>query len=1081
MLTVYKASAGSGKTFQLVVEYIHLLILNTKNYKHILAVTFTNKATNEMKSRILEQLSLLAGNEDSDYLEPLLKKGHSESFVRKQAKDVLKYILHDYNRFSISTIDAFTQRIIKAFNRELGISPHYLLELDSEMVLSEAVDNLLAKIGEDKKLLKWLKEFSREKITEGLSQRIENDIRSLGNELFKEKFQLFFPEEGESVYSREKLEDLGKELTSIKAVFENTLKKMGEEAVELMADNQLAAKDFSGGESRSIGAFFIKLSAGSMPNFTKTVRESGELVEKWYTKTNKRKQEIHDIVENALQPKLLSIIEYFDENSEKYHTALAVSKQIRMLGILTNLKEEIRVLLKEKGMLQISDSNLLLNKIIGDSDAPFIYEKAGNRFKHFMLDEFQDTSELQWNNFKPLVTNALAEGHDNLVVGDVKQSIYRWRNSNWNILAEQINNDFPKAQLKHETLIENWRSDQNIIDFNNAVFQQLKSNFEEVLFKDTGNGEELYLDKFRNIYSSIQQKPGRKADEKKGYVNIRFLPGEDFSEHSTPLLVEQVKQLQDSGIRASEIAILIRRNKEGTPVIEEFLKAAGKPENESYNLSVLSNESLFLHASRGVLFIMHIIELLIDKNNDIAKAALLHLWLNELKPKLHDHGFFMDNNSQTGQNEQSIDENFSILFEAELNGTLELLKTKILHTSLDETITLIASQFKLFELESELPFIQTLTDKAGELKASLSNDLSNLLLWWNDKGFLTSVSVNEEVDSIRLLTVHKSKGLEFKAVLIPYLDWGTSWNGNFAPILWCRPTTAPFNQFPLLPVKAGTIMEKSYFKDIYYEEKVNYIIDTFNLVYVAFTRARSVLMINCPAPPRNQKTVGKSIYHLFNAALVELTGNEKFRGCFNDEQSIFSFGKITDLSSGKEKRNSVILKRYQFNDFSGKLKLRSTGDDFLVEDEQNRSVKNRGKIIHDILSGIETDADINNACYKAMRTGTIDEQEMQDIRETLHKSISGEEIRNWFDGSYTVITERNLLTRERILRPDRIMVSDEETVVIDYKTGDKKSDSYNRQVKRYAQTLKKTGAKKVSGYIWYISLNEVEKVCELGQ
>jgi ATP-dependent helicase/nuclease subunit A len=1083
MLTVYKASAGSGKTFQLVVEYLKLLLKNPYNYKHILAVTFTNKATNEMKTRILKQLDLLANKQQSDYLKILQNNIYSEKEIQNKAKLVLKNILHDYNRFSISTIDSFTQRIIKSFNRELGISPNFMLELDSDMILEEAVDRMLAKIDKDKKLLKWLKDYSKEKIEDNKSQRIDDNIKLLGKELFKENVQIFFPENSESVYSRENLDSFGKELNNIKVQFETTLKVFGKKGVQILENNELSADDFSG-KSRGIGSIFSKYAEGNQPNITATVKTASENIEKWYTKNSSKKDQIHSLVENELQPLLNDILAFLENKSQNYFTAIVVLKQLRILGILTDLKEEIKTLLHEKGILQISDSNLLLSKIIGQSDSPYIYEKTGNYYNHFMLDEFQDTSTLQWNNFKPLVLNSLAEGHKNLIVGDVKQSIYRWRNSDWKILAEQLNSDFSPTQIKQKTLEKNWRSDKNIIDFNNAIFKNLMANFENSLLREIDDKEETFINKFRNIYNSVFQEPGKAEAQQRGLVKVQFFPADEFKEESTRTLVEQVKQLQDSGIRASEIAILIRKNKEGTPIIEEFLNAASQAENKSYNLSVLSNESLFLHASKGTLFVMNTVELLIDPQNEISKAALLSLWIEWLKPELKKRGKPVNiSNNQVqidfSKNElQKVDEHFLELFETELISQLVRVKEKILLTSLDESITQICKQFELFDIESELPFLQTLIDKSGELKTSLSNDLSNLLFWWNEKGYKTSVNVNEKVDSIRLLTVHKSKGLEYKAVLLPYLDWKTSWTGQTAPMLWCQPNDEPFNKFPLLPIKAETQMEKSHFKNLFYEEKVNYIIDSFNLVYVAFTRAKSVLFINCEAPGEKSKTPGKSMHHLLKKSLEDLVSINDFSESWNEDNAIFQFGTIPTFSKNNEKSNSEQIKKYQFNDFSGKIKLRTSSDDFLIEGKKKSTIKNRGKIIHDILAEIETQKDIEKACLKALNNGIINESELADIQQNLQESTNNPEISSWFDGSYIIINERSLLTNERILRPDRIMISGDEAIVVDYKTGAKKSDSYNRQVQRYAKTLKETGFKKVSGFLWYINQNEVEKVSE---
>jgi len=1034
-----------------------------------------------MKTRILEQLHLLASNQESNYLEILQNKTYSEKEIRQQAKLVLKNILHDYNRFSISTIDSFTQRIIKSFNRELGIAPNFMLELDSGMILEEAVDRMLAKIDKDKKLLKWLRDFSREKIEGNKSQRIDDNIKSLGSELFKENFQIFFPENSESVYSRENLDIFGKELIELKNKFESALKNRGKEAVELIQKNGFSIDDFSHKKS-GVAGYLFAIAEGQVKEPGVRVLTASAEIEKWYGQRHNQAVEIHQLVEVELHPLLREIIGLLENEGEQYFTVLAVQKQLRMLGILTDLKEEIKTLLHEKGVLQISDSNLLLSKIIDQSDSPFIYEETGNYYSHFMLDEFQDTSTLQWKNFKPLIDNSLAEGNNNLIVGDVKQSIYRWRNSDWKILAEQLNDDFSPGQIRLKTLEKNWRSDKNIIDFNNAIFGSLKDNFESTLIEPIDNEEDFYKKKFDNIYNSFIQEPGKPDAERTGFAKVQFLPADDFNSETVGTLVEQVKQLQDKGIKASEIAILIRRHKEGTPIIQEFLSAATEPENRDYNLSVLSNESLYLHASKGVLFVMETIELLIDPENVITKMSLLNLWINWLKPELLKRNKLTKSSSELDfliSDFQQLDENFSTLFDTELATQIDEARTKIMLTSLDETITQISSQFQLFELESELPFLQTLIDKAGELKTSLSNDLSNLLFWWNEKGIKTSVNVNEEVDSIRLLTVYKSKGLEFKAVLLPFLDWKTGWSGQFAPILWCEPKVEPFNKFPLLPIVAGTQMEKSMFKNEFFEEKVSYVIDTFNLIYVAFPRAKSVLIINCPDSNENSKTQNKSAYHLLKKSLKDLSGKEQFSKCWNDEGTTFQFGEISKSSDEKKISASVLIKKYWFNDFGEKIKLRTSGDDFLIARENNKSIKNRGKIIHDILSEIETQNDIKKACLKALNNGLINEDELIEIESRLRVSLEDPQISHWFDGSYSVINERSLLTNERILRPDRIMFSGDEAIVVDYKTGEKKSDSYNRQVKRYAETLKDTGVKKVTGFLWYINQDEVEKVCEL--
>ncbi len=668
-------------------------------------------------------------------------------------------------------------------------------------------------------------------------------------------------------------------------------------------------------------------------------------------------------------------------------------------------------------------------------------------------------------------------------MGDVKQSIYRWRNSDYRILAEQIHKDFNELQIKEYHLDRNWRSEKTIIDFNNHVFENLKTVFEERLFR-TIDDNDFFIQRFRNITSSLTQIPGNPNAERKGFVKIRFFEEEQFKEDSPKALVEQVKQLQDKGIKASEIAILIRRNKEGAPIIEEFLAAAGLVENSKYNLSVLSNESLFLLASQGVLTVIDTINFIINPGNEITKVALINHWANWLKPELQKCGKMTTENPGNPKfSEQVFNKDFNFVFENELAPKIELIKKKVLLTSLDEAIIQICSVFQLFEIETELPFIQTLIDKAGELKSSLSNDLSNLLFWWNETGLFTSVNVNENIDSIRLLTVHKSKGLEFKAVLIPWFDWRIGQVGKFAPILWCKPETAPFNQFPLLPVVAGKDMKKSLFKNDYFEETANHFIDIFNMAYVAFTRAKSVLIIHC-SQPKDTKTNNedslKPIQFLLNKALENLGSDQLFSACWNEDLTVFQLGSIEAGNEKPEQSKSVIIKNYQFNDFSERVKLRNSGEDFLITGERTVAIKNRGKIIHDILSSVITKADVESACIKALTDGKINEIELDEIQEAIKISFENPVISDWFSGKYQILNERNLLTNKKIVRPDRIMIFENEAVVVDYKTGEKKSENYNRQVSRYAKILKETGYEKVEGYLWYINQNEIEKVCERG-
>ncbi len=1081
MLIVYKASAGSGKTFNLVFEYLKLIVGNPLNYRHILAVTFTNKAANEMKIRILNQLFLLSDQRESPYMEMLqdfLKLDADK--IRKRAGEVLKNILHDYGRFSVNTIDSFTQRIIRAFNRETGVSPQYTLGMEDDPILREATDRLLSRIGTDNHLRKWLVEFSKEKIRDSYSHKIENDIRSLGNELFKEKFQIFFPEGKDSGYTRNNLEGLRKELQREIKLFDKELRGKGKKGVDIIAAGGFITDDFSG-KSRGIANMFVKLEAGELPEITKSVKACAEDSERWYTVTSKKKREIFNIVETRLRPLLLEILKYREDNEAKYLAAKEVLSNIRVLGILADLREEIKNILHEKGILQISDSNLLLSKIIGDTDTPFIYEKTGNWFKHFILDEFQDTSALQWNNFKPLVANALAEGNSALVAGDVKQSIYRWRNSNWNILAFRINSDFPNFPPVEIPLDKNWRSRKNIIDFNNSLTGHLKQLFGEYLFSEPE--EEKYKKRFAHIYSNFIQQPGSSSNEISGMVEVRLLPDEDFYESSVDILIEQVKYLQDQGIEASDTAILIRRNEEGRRIIERFLALSGEPGSDKYNFSIISGESLFLSVSKGVNMVMLTISLLVDPDDKITQTALLHFWLSWLRPQLKKSGSFLKagNVNEKYRDEDITAENTGTLFDLELGAIIGGLKDKLLFLSPGEIVAEVCNSLGLFSLKSEIPFIQTLIDKVSEDKTTFSNDMSNLLLWWNEEGYKVSVNISRDMDAIRLLTVHKAKGLEFDAVLLPFFNWDTSWPFNKAPVLWCHTAISPFNRFPLVPVKAGKKLLKTVFSNDYIEEKAQSHIDNLNLVYVAFTRAKSALFVNCkdPCEKRDRSELpgrASSFNSLLVCALDRMAKESRYAGCWDEEEVLFRFGTLPLPAGKSEAAEPGWPEKYHYYDYRERIRLRMDSEDFIVDEGVNRSAKNRGKLIHDILAGVEQPDDFKLSCDMALAEGKINEDERKRLIAIFEEGLANPLIKDWFSGNYEVLNERNLLTGKEILRPDRIMIKGRKVTVVDYKWGEKMGKKYSGQISRYAITLKKCGFEQVDGYIWYLNLNEVDKV-----
>ena len=583
MLTVYRASAGAGKTHKLTGEYLTLLFTGPGAFRRILAVTFTNKATDEMKTRIVDELYNLASGRKSDYVE-LLKSTYSltEVQVRKQAAKILIDILHDYSAFNISTIDRFFQQTMRAFTREIGLQGGYGIEMDQELVLTTAIDNLLSDLEkpESKDLLGWLLRFAEDKIESGGEWNLRKDIMALSREVFKESYKAFSEAVGRDIEDKKALEDYKNELYGIIRSVEATAKELGERGLAILNKYGLKVTDFKGG-SRSPLTLLDRLVQGEMKEPSATFIGLADNLDGCFTKTVSlgTRQIIGCAFEDGLNDCIKGIISLFG-NLTAYNTAREIVRYYYTLGILTDVSRQIAAYREEKNVMLIADTTELLSKVIEGSDAPFIYEKTGTHVDHYMIDEFQDTSGMQWNNFRPLIEESLAHSRDNLIVGDVKQSIYRFRNSDWKLLDEQVQADFSSEEIHEETLKDNWRSCRNIVEFNNALFTTLpgvlQAVYNEALSVSSLSEEQraAFFTKIMSAYDKSFQQVPPPFMQKDGHVRIEFLSGDnekDWKEEALGRLPGVLEKLQDNGYALKDIAILVRTNQEGAQVADTLL------------------------------------------------------------------------------------------------------------------------------------------------------------------------------------------------------------------------------------------------------------------------------------------------------------------------------------------------------------------------------------------------------------------------------------------------------------------------------------------------------------------------------
>ena len=1083
MLNIYRASAGSGKTYRLTQDYIHLLFdpKRERAHRRILAVTFTNKATDEMKTRILKELHALSQGEKSDYRQGLMTKFRmDEEAVNVRAKHILTTILHDYSSFSISTIDRFFQQVIRSFARDIGVHGGYNLELDNTATLEQSVDNLFLDLSKDenKQLLQWLTAYAEERIEQSENWNMRSNIMDLGKEIFKESYQHKAEDTNRKLHEREFLTNYRKSLREIKTTFESRVKQTATEGLNVMARNGLTHEDFA----YKTTATLEKLVKGKLEISARFTSFAAD-VTNCYTKSKPQdvKSAIESAYNNGLGKCFQQIVELLSIDIVTYNSAVMVLKHINTLGILSDLAVQIKKLTDEQNTMLISDSNMLLNKIIDNSDTPFVYEKTGITIDNFMIDEFQDTSTLQWKNFHPLMANSLAAGKFNLVVGDVKQSIYRWRNSDWKLLDEQILSDFRPEQTHEENLETNWRSDKNIIDFNNSFFRRaanllqskLNENLQAVL--PIYPSLEALTHKIEHAYANIHQQTSPKAGA--GRVVLRFIAVDEnedgWKAESLERLPAMLEELQGRGYRPADICILVRKNDEEQQVIHRLLNykttAEAKPD---VCYDIMGNEGLLIGAAASVRFVLGILQLFVNPTDSIQQTIVNYEYARGKQHKSENEAL---NDCFVGN-----DSIFSSLFTDEENRVL----SQVQHSSLYDMVEQIISLFGIGSWHNEAVFVQAFQDVVFRYTTGKTADLNSFLTWWKKNGGKQCISTPDNQSAMRIMTVHKSKGLDFRVVIMPFCDWDL--DSRMRNILWCEPTVAPFNELPLLPIEYGSKLGQSIFAENYFDEQMHLFIDSINVAYVAFTRAKNELICMAPAPKKELESLDKinSLSALLTACItVETPGLDAeiipLSKSFDDVEKVFSLGepiqaiyKEVPDSGSNEKINN-----YPSVTSSDRLRIRHQSLDYLLENQQlTDSRLNYGLIMHDILRNITRKADQGNAIQTMIRDGRISQLESETVVSEMEKFWNLPETEAWFAADARVLNETTILIPTgKQYRPDRVVIKGNDSTIVDYKFGDKESKTYIQQVKQYMNLISEMGYQ-TSGFVCYVSLGKVERI-----
>ena len=1090
-LTVYKASAGSGKTFTLATEYISLLVENPMNYRTILAVTFTNKATEEMKMRILSQLyGIWKQLPDSDkYLKKVQEKtGLNAEVISQRAGIGLSNLLNNYNFFRVETIDTFFQSILRNMARELDLTTNLRIGLNDYQVEELAVDQLIADLSTTDAMLQWILQYIMDNISDDKSWNVIGQIKQFGRHIFSDAYK----DVGRCL--EEKLAEPGffdqytTRLRELRQSAEDCMKQFADAFFAILDDESLTVDDFLYGKAGVCG-FFVKLRQGQFDEgiVGKRVTDSVGDPGKWYKKTHPRRELIHALADSSLDSLLRQALDERPRQWRIYKSADLTLRHLSQLRLLSGIEQKVHELNQDANRFLLSDTQQLLHSLIGDSDSPFIFEKIGAQLEHVMIDEFQDTSTVQWQNFRVLLDEAMSHmNSQNLIVGDVKQSIYRWRAGDWRLLND-IESQFDARQTETLPLGTNYRSQRRIITFNNTFFREA-ARLEYLSLQEINEAEASQLEK---AYADVEQKiPEDQPDE--GFVRIELLPSEDYQEQVFQRLTETVSELLAAGATQEQIAILVRTNAVIPLIAQYFMEQM--PE-----VTIVSDEAFRLDASSAVCLLINAMRLLVRPADQLTKAAIVKSYHTDILQDYQGDGVQMLATTD-------LDE---LLPEAYIDH-FDDLRSLPLYDLAERLYTI----FGLENLPGQSAYVCAFYDYLVNFVNESAADITAFLNEW-DETFCSKTIQSDETSGIRIFSIHKSKGLEYEHVICPFCDWQLEkQSGN---ILWCQPTEAPFNDLPIVPVDysqkqmMGTIYEADY-----RHEHLQNTVDNLNLLYVAFTRAcRSLFVIGRrKATGTRSLLIEQALPIVAEALQTDSQADILLEGLDDDTQPLcLTYGTLTSHLStvpdmvpepvegieGVEGFTSHLSKNpflqpYEplpvaIRTFESKVSFRqSNRSKAFVEADDEEAARQQnyiqtGSILHEVFSTIRTAADIPDALQRLQSEGVIYDGTLTPERITsmLQKRLKDPRVADWFSNRWILFNECAILSVEdgQVCqhRPDRVMTDGHEWIVVDFKFGSPKPE-YHDQVRRYMNLIQEMTTTNISikGYLWYVYSNQIEEV-----
>jgi len=1066
----YSASAGSGKTHALTGFYLSRVLIDPGAYRRILAVTFTNSAAAEMKSRILSRLDTLSSNEAGTEVErnefvtylceyfPDLYPDPEKAMlaVRKNAPLALKNILQDYSRFTVGTIDSFFQRVIRAFAREIEIPAGYEIELEHDALLSDAVDNLLSEVATDSRLRSWISSYVASRLDDNKGWDIRREIMEVAEQIFGENFRQLSSEDKKAISDYEILNDYTEKIFRIKKGFESELRSLAERGVKICEGCGLSPDDFLSKTKGGIGEMMRRYSEGIVKTpgsaWGKAAGDGKYLSAGAPLPVVKALQEA---LSKGLGDTVMAISSLFESRYTLYVSALVQVRTIHVMGILGAISHRVRVLAQDQNIFLLSDSGELINKLIADDDTPFIYEKIGTAYDHFVIDEFQDTSQIQWNNFRPLISETLSRGKDNLVVGDVKQSIYRWRNSDWRIIHSDVARVFGDETVRTIPLSKNYRSRKNIIKFNNLIFApgaipslcDTRLNYDRLKISDIFGG---------SVQEGTVEKPG-------GLVKVslyRKSEEEGWREKVLKDIPALIEDLQDNQYKASDILFLCRTNEEGKSIISSILEySASCPPDKlaRYNFEVTSGESLYLERNPAVTLLLSCLRYLVDPSSRINRSQMVR-------------SFILATN---GKEESVYAGDGVFVTESPLPEGWEEALNGFRNASLFSATENMIRYFSLGCHSENVAYLSSFQDLVLQYSGRYSSDISSFVSWWESDGYKSTLGQSDRQEAMRVMTIHKAKGLQSRVVIVPFVSWDFSKRGYNRPLLWVTDVPDAFAPMPVVLPELNNRLDESLFAGQAKMERASEWLDGVNLLYVAFTRAIDALYIMAPEVIRASASGGNAD-SILNEALNNLP--EDFTWHETETVRQFVYGALP-AAPETVKEDAMTMKEYCVSELRGTMRLRTGGalplDELKLAEPGGRAY---GIMMHELLGRIKTTADIDSAAAYVCDAGLLPLSQRELITSRIRSMLSSDKVREWFDGSSAVKTEATIiLPSGAARRPDRVMIKDKSVIVVDYKSGEP-SDRYRRQAAGYRELLKQMGYESVKSWLWYVEKDIIEEV-----